>query len=114
VLTVTKYDFYVNALESMARSKSELASEGKNFKETIRHVRWKRGREDSDEEGGEDQDPSGEEEGNHIRKMSLSKSQGAKLAAEIQTTTKTSVNKQMSSQRRQTKAKATAKVMKKA
>ena len=90
---LTKYEFYVNALESMARSRSELAAEGK--KETVKHISFKRGREVSDEEIGEDQDPSEEEEGGHIRKMSLSKSQGAKLAAEMQTTTKSSVLKQV-------------------
>ena len=90
---LTKYEFYVNALESMARSRSELAAEGK--REAVKHISFKRRRGGADEESGEDQDPSGEEEEGHIRKMSLSKAQGAKLAAEIQTTTKTSVNRQM-------------------
>jgi hypothetical protein len=90
---LTKYEFYVNALESMARSRSELAAEGK--KEAVKHISVKRGREVSDEESGEDQDPNEEEEGGHIRKMSLAKSQGAKLAAEMQTTRKSSVLKQV-------------------
>ena len=90
---LTKYEFYVNALESMARSRSELAAEG--GKEAVKHISLKRGRGEADKESGEDQDPSGEEEGGHIRKMSLSKSQGAKLAAERQTTTKSSVLEQV-------------------
>ena len=93
---LTKYEFYVNALESMERSRSELASQGKD--KTVRFMHKRRRGEDSDEEtgGGAQEDQSeGEEEEQPVRKLSLKNKQGSKLAAELQTTRKSTEVKQV-------------------
>ena len=91
---LTKYEFYVNALESMERSLSELASQGKD--KTVRLM--KRAREESDEEsggGGGQASDEDEESSQPVRKLSLKGKQGSKIAAELQTTTKSQTTKQI-------------------
>ena len=94
---LTKYEFYVNALDSMERSRSELASQGKD--KAVRFMKKRRRDDDSGEEtgGGAQEDPSEgeEEEQQPVRKLSLKNKQGSKLAAELQTTRKSTETKQV-------------------
>ena len=95
---LTKYEFYVNALDSMERSRSELASQGKQKDKAVRFMKKRRRDDDSGEEtgGGAQEDPSeGEEEEQPVRKLSLKNKQGSKLAAELQTTRKSTETKQV-------------------
>ena len=93
---MTRYEFYVNALDSMERSRSELASQGKD--KTVRFMKKRSRGEDPGEESGEGgtQESGGEEEETQpVRKLSLKGKQGSKLAAELQTTTKSQTTKQV-------------------
>ena len=93
---LTRYEFYVNALDSMERSRSELASQGKD--KAVRFMKKRSRGDESGEEsgGGNDQEPGEEEEvAQPVRKLSLKGKQGSKLAAELQTTTKSQTTKQV-------------------